>query len=153
MDYPNGAVFYDMNCNVIASFVMGRCASAFVEDGYTAGELGKADYLNIRCGLEMPEIPIDIKKALTNTDSLQQSGPLRVLQVRIKKQILYHFEQATDKEKVNCKDCYRPLKYYDEDFNLAVTFIVGGIGGLKATNNFTASDFHFKQTLRILWNK
>lgn len=50
MDCNNGTIFYDENCNVIASFMKGRGARAYIDYGYTAEELGKAGYSDINYG-------------------------------------------------------------------------------------------------------
>ncbi|WP_379089967.1 hypothetical protein [Pedobacter sp. UC225_65] len=153
MDCPNGTVFYDNNCNQIASFIMGRGPNAYIRHGYTALELGKGAYPNLKLGKELPAVPTCIAKAITNVDSLNKTGVLRVLQVNIKDQILYHFEHEVPKEKANCKDCSSTLKYYDGNCKLAATFIVGGIAGAKASEGFIPTDFYNKRTIQILYNK
>ncbi|SOD14225.1 hypothetical protein SAMN06297358_1467 [Pedobacter xixiisoli] len=154
MDCPNGTVFYDSNCNQIASFIMGRGSSVYIRYGYTAFELGKTGgYPNIKYLEKFEPAPSCIAKAVDNVDSLNRVGVTRVLQVRIKDKTLYHFEHAIAKEKVNCKDCSNTFKYYDENCNLAATFTVGGIAGAKASEGFTSSDFYNKRTIQILWNK
>lgn len=153
MDCPNGTVFYDSNCNQIASFIMGRGPNAYINYGYTALELGKGAYANVKRGKELPAVPTCIAKAIVNVDSLNKVEVLRVLQVNVKDKILYYFEHAIPKEKVNCKDCSSTLKYYDENCKLAATFTVGGIAGAKASEGFTPTDFYNKRTLQILYNK
>jgi hypothetical protein len=153
MDCHNGTIFYDSNCNQIASFIMGRGPSAHINYGYTALELGKGSYGDLRRNKPLPPVPTCIAKAIVNVDSLNKVGVLRVLQVSIKDQVLYYFEHAIPKEKVNCKDCSSNFKYYDENCKLAASFIVGGIAGAKASEGFTPTDFYNKRTLQILYNK
>ena len=153
MDCPNGSVFYDSNCNMIARFMMARGASAFVAFGFTAADFGKAGYPNVKYELEKPAVSKCMNKAIANTDSLNRKGIIRVTQLRIKNKVLYHFEYPDSTATTNCKDCTSNLKYYGEDCRLVVTFTVGGIAAAKADSGFTPSDFYNKQTLRILWNK
>lgn len=153
MDCPNGTVFYDSNCNQIASFIMGRGPSAHINYGYTALELGKGAYGDLRRNKPLPPVPTCIAKAIANVDSLNKVGVLRVLQVSIKDKVLYYFEHAMPKEKLNCKDCSSDFKYYDENCKLAASFVVGGIAGAKASEGFTPTDFYNKRTLQILYNK
>ena len=153
IDCPNGTVFYDSNCNQIASFIMGRGPNAYINYGYTALELGMGAYPNVKRGKQLPPVPACIAKAIVNTDSLNKAGIVRVLQVSMKDKILYHFEQAVPKEKLNCKDCSSTFKYYDENCKLVASFTTGSIAGTKASEGFTPTDFYNKRTLQILYNK
>jgi len=153
MDCPNGTVFYDNNCNQIASFVMGRGPMAHINYGYNALELGKGAYGDLKPRKQLPPVPTCVAKKIAKVDSLNKAGVVRVLQVSIKDQILYHFEHAVPKEKLNCKDCSSTFKYYDENCTLAATFTVGGIVGAKASEGFAPTDFYNKRTLQILYNK
>jgi hypothetical protein len=151
IDCNNGSIFYDPNCNVVAYFMMGRGASAFVEDGYTAAEFGKAGYPNIRFGSKKNTIPDCIVKAISNIDSLKQANVSRISQVRIKEKILYGFEHQLDPKLANCKDCSISIVYYNDHGRPEVTFRVGGIAGIKGENGYTSIDFLKKNTLKILW--
>lgn len=153
MDCPNGTVFYDGNCNQIASFIMGRGPKAYVSHGYTALELGKGAYADVKREKELPPVPACVAKAIANVDSLNKTGVVRVLQVSIKEQTLYHFEHAVPEQKLNCKDCSSIFKYYDENCKMVATFTAGGIAGAKASEGFAPTDFYNKRTLQILYNK
>lgn len=151
MDCHNGTIFYDENCNTVASFMMGRVASAYIEYGYTAEELGKAGYPNIKYRVQKDPISSCIEKILANTDSLQGARVSKIVQVRIKGKILYGFEHWVHPKLVNCKDCATPIVYYDANCKPEVTFRVGGITGVKGNNGYTATDYNNKQILNILW--
>lgn len=151
MDCQNGSVFYDANCNIIAYFLMGRGSNAFVENGYTAADFGKAGYPNIRYGSKEITIPNCIAKAISNTDSLKKAQVIRVVQVRIKDKILYGFEHQVDPKLINCKDCSTAITYYNSDCKPEVTFRVGGIAGIRADNGYTSSDYRIKDILKVLW--
>jgi len=151
MDCENGTIFYDASCNVVAYFFIGRGASAFVENGYTASEFGKADYPNIRYGSGKSTMPDCILKGISNVDSLRRAGVMRISQVRIKDKILYGFEHRVDPKLANCKDCSRSIVYYDDSCKPEVTFKVGGIAGVKGEKGYTSSDFFKKNTLKVLW--
>lgn len=147
-----GFVYYDGNCNMIAFFTNARGPSGFVEFGYTAEELGKFGYPRLTYGTKKPPVSPCVTKAIANTDSLTKAGVIRVSQVRIKDKVLYYFEKAIDPKLVNCKDCSKVIVYYNEDCKPEVTFVAGGIAGVKADNGYTVSDFSNKRTLKILWN-
>lgn len=152
IDCENGSVFYDANCNVVAYFIMGRGSNKFVADGYTAAELGKAGYTNINHGPKQEPVPYCIEKLLAKSDSLHKAGVSKIIQVRMKGKLLYGFEHKTDPKKINCKDCSKPLVYYNADCRPEVTFRTGGIAGVQGEKGYTATDYINKSTLRILWN-
>jgi len=152
MDCHNGTLFYDENCNEIASFLRGRGTRAYIDYGYTAEELGKAGYPDIRFGAKKDPVANCIEKLLSNTDSLGRAGVNRIVQVRIKGKVLYGFEHRVDPKLANCKDCSTTIVYYNADCKPEVTFRVGGIAGIKGDNGYTASDFTSKTILKIVWN-
>jgi len=152
LDCHNGTVFYDENCNEIASFLKGRGARAYIDYGYTAEELGKAGYPDIKLGVKKDPVSNCIEKLLSNTDSLERTGVSRIVQVRMKGKVLYGFERRVDPKLANCKDCSTAIVYYNADCKPEVTFRVGGIAGIKGDNGYTASDFTSKTTLKIVWN-
>lgn len=152
MDCPNGTIYYDSNCNVVASFIMGRTASGYVANGYTAGDFGKSQYPNIRYGKKNDSIPACISKAMLNEDSLINAGVKKVVQVRISNKTLYYFEHIPPKATANCKDCSTSMHYYNENCEKEATFTVGGIAGAKASEGYTMPDYYNRQVLQILWN-
>lgn len=152
MDCHNGTIFYDGNCNAIASFMMGRGASAYVDYGYTAEELGKAGYPNIKYRAKKEPVSSCMEKVLSNTDSLNRAGVSKVVQVRMKGKILYGFEHRLAAKLANCRDCPRTIVYYNEDCKRETTFLVGGIAGVQAQDDYTITDYSLKTTLRIVWN-
>jgi len=152
MDCPNGTVYYDSNCNVVASFIMGRTSNGYVANGYTAGDFGKSQFPNIRYGKKHDSVPACISKAITNEDSLTNAGVKKVVQVRIKNKTLYYFEHAPPKEIANCKDCSTNMQYYNDNCNKEVKFTVGGISGTQAGEGYTSTDYYNRQVLQILWN-
>lgn len=152
IDCTRGTVFYDENCNQIASFMMGRGASGFVEYGYTAAELGKAGFSNIKYGVMQDPLPGCMEKILANSDSLNKAGVIKIVQVRIKDKVLYGFEHQIDPKLVNCKDCSRSIVYYNAGCKPEVTFKIGGIAGIKGEKGYTATDFMRKTILRTIWN-
>lgn len=152
MDCPNGTVYYDSNCNVVASFIMGRTASGYVAYGYTAGDFGKSQYPNIRYGKKHDGIPACISKVLLNEDSLTKAGVKKVVQVRISNKTLYYFEHIPPKATANCKDCSTSMQYYNEHCEKEATFTVGGVAGARASEGYTMQDYYNRQVLQILWN-
>lgn len=105
---------------------MGRGSNNFVADGYTAAEFGKAGLTNIRHGAKQKQVPCCIEKILANTDSLNKAGVRKIVQVLIKGKILYGFEHKTDAKLASCKDCSKPVGYYNADCEPEVTFRTGG---------------------------
>lgn len=152
MDCQRGTIFYDEYCNQIASFMMGRGASGFVAYGYTAAELGKAGFPNIKYGVQQDPLSGCMEQILAKRDSLNKAGVVKIVQVRIKGKVLYGFEHQVDPKLANCKDCSRAVVYYNADCKPEVTFRIGGIAGVKGEKGYTATDFMSKTTLRILWN-
>ncbi|TKC08929.1 hypothetical protein [Pedobacter frigoris] len=146
-----GTIFYDGNCNVVASFITSRGFKGFVEDGYTAAELGYLGYPNIKYRPKEDPLPSCIEKVLVNADSLNKAGVSKIVQVRMKDKILYGFEHLIDPKLANCKDCPRSIVYYNADCKPEVTFRVGGIAGVKGNNGYTGTDYNSKQILNILW--
>jgi len=148
-----GFVYYDGNCNMIAFFTNARGPSGFVADGYNASEFGQFNKnIRMRYGEKQEPVAPCITKIIANADSLKKAGVEKIVQVRIKQKILYGFEHKVDPKLANCKDCSKSITYYNEDCKPEVTFIVGGIAGVKGDNGYTVSDFSNKRTLKILWN-
>lgn len=151
MDCDNGTIFYDADCNVVAYFMMGRGSNAFVADGYTAAEFGKSGYPNIRHGSKKSTLPDCISRAINQSDSLKQAGVIRLVQVRLKGELLYCFERKANKKLANCKDCSGTMVFYDADCKEAATFTPGGIAGAKSSKGYTISDYNTRETLKVLW--
>ncbi|RZL57162.1 MAG: hypothetical protein EOO93_18130 [Pedobacter sp.] len=150
---PRGTIYYDANCNTVAYFMNSRGPEGFVADGYNAAEFGQFNKnIRMRYGEKQEPVASCITKIIANADSLKKAGVEKIVQVRIKEKILYGFEHKVDPKLANCKDCSKSITYYNEDCKPEVTFIVGGIAGVKGGNGYTASDFSNKRTLKILWN-
>ncbi|MGA9649106.1 hypothetical protein [Pedobacter sp.] len=147
-----GIVYYDANCNTVAYFMNTRGPSGFVSDGYTVADFGKSGFHNIRYGEKQEPIAACITKIIANSDSLKKAGVKKIVQVRIKENILYGFEHELDPKLVNCKDCAKAVVYYNEACTPEVTFRLGGIAGIKAEKGYTASNYVNRRILKILWN-
>jgi hypothetical protein len=151
MDCTNGSLFYDDQCNLIASFEMGRTAYGYVEYGYKASELGYTDFPNLKYGNKKGLLPNCVISAINKPDSLVKAGVIRLLQVRMKDQVLYCFEKALDPKLKNCIDCAKQMDFINEHCKLETSFSVGGIAGFKGSNGYSATDYQRKEILNTIW--
>lgn len=149
---PRGTMYYDANCNLVASFTVARGPNGFVAYGYNESEFGKAGYQRINRGVEREPVPNAIAKVIADDEALAKANVKRVVQVKIKDKVLYGFQPQPNPKLPNCKDCPTAIVFYNGNYQPEVTFNVGGIAGVTTSEGYAPSDYANRKEQWILWS-